>query len=512
VSRLRGLLVLAMFLLVPAGTAEAQGSVSYRIPPDNPFIDAPGAAPEVYVYGLRNPFRWSFDRQTGDLTIGDVGQGAKEEIDFRARAQSPGTNFGWNCMEGTVEGPGGCDPPNDVLPALDYDNPPGSSAAVTGGYVVRDPTLPDLAGKYLYADFYVGDIRKVALSPSGGSGDASTGLNITNPVSFGEDDAGHLYVASLAGPVYRLVPGPTSGSLATSLVADFGTPMSVNAPAGGSSDLFVVERAGTIEIRHGGANSTFLDIQDQVSTAGERGMSTMAFAPDYAISGLFYVFYTDLDGDSRVDEFRRSYTDPTMADPTSQRHVLTVEHSSQTNHYGGQLHFGPDGYLYLSTGDGGGANDPNGNAQNLGSLLGKILRIDVGTPKATSPSNPAAAARDASDSRPPRVVLHFVGRQRVLRNDGVIGYVRSAEAGSVRALATVSLPGASRVFRLRGARRRSIAAGKRYRLKLRLRAGGRRAIARALARHRRVRIRVTIRTRDLVGNLTVRRAVVGVRP
>jgi glucose/arabinose dehydrogenase len=105
----------------------------------------------------------------------------------------------------------------------------------------------------------------------------------------------------------------------------------------------------------------------------------MAFAPDYADSGRFYVYYTDLDGDVRIEEFRRS-ADPNVADPASRRLLLTQEHSENGNHNAGQLQFGPDGLLYAAIGDGGGAGDPNGNAQNLGTLLGKIIRIDPRPP------------------------------------------------------------------------------------------------------------------------------------
>jgi glucose/sorbosone dehydrogenase len=264
-----------------------------------------------------------------------------------------------------------------------------------------------------------------------------------------------------------------------------------------------VERDGAIHIA--GQATPFLDISSQVDTGGERGLLSMAFPPDYGSSGLFYVFFTDSSGTLHIDEFHRMASDANQAEPTSQRPVLSIPHPAAF-HNGGQLQFGPDGYLYISTGEGG----TSSNAQDLASVLGKILRIDVGGhPAAQAGAAPAAAAR--RDAVPPGVRLHFLTLQRVLHNRGVIGYVRSNEPGSVRAVASVSLPGASRVFRLREARRRNIAAGKRYRLKLRLRASGRRAIARALARHRRVLIGVIIRTRDLAGNLTARRTVVRAR-
>lgn len=131
---------------------------SYRIPADNPFVGVPGAAPEVYAVGLRNPFRFSFDRATGDLLIGDVGGAEREEINWIGAATARGANFGWPCREGEIAGPVPAGdprcpspPPAYVGPLFDYDNPGG--AAVTAGYVVRDPSLVGLFGRALYVDF-----------------------------------------------------------------------------------------------------------------------------------------------------------------------------------------------------------------------------------------------------------------------------------------------------------------------------------------------------------------------
>lgn len=209
----------------PAGApaSSAQAPTQYRVPADNPFVAVADARPEIYDYGLRNPFRWSFDRQTGDLTVGDVGQDAREEIDFVPAARAAGVNFGWNCFEGTLAGPGGCDPPNDLLPALDYPN--AHPSAVTGGYVVRDPTLPALTGRYLYGDFFAGDVLSTGLTSAGATAPVPTGLNVPQLVAFGEDGIGHLLAVSLAGPVYRLIPGATAGSLDKSSVGSFDSPM-----------------------------------------------------------------------------------------------------------------------------------------------------------------------------------------------------------------------------------------------------------------------------------------------
>jgi len=183
------------------------------IPAGNPFGNA------VYATGLRNPWRGSFDRSTGDLTIGDVGEGSWEEIDYKTEGTARGANFGWNCFEGNSVF-SGCAVPNHSRPVHQYANGPGA-AAIAGGFVVRDPALPSLRGRYVYADTYgaVPGVRSVRLFPGGSSGDASLGFAVTAPVSFGQDACGHIYVASQTGPVYRLQPssGPFPCKLAPEL-------------------------------------------------------------------------------------------------------------------------------------------------------------------------------------------------------------------------------------------------------------------------------------------------------
>jgi glucose/arabinose dehydrogenase len=177
----------------------------FAIPPDNPF------GTTVIASGLRNPFRWSFDRARGDLLIGDVGQNDREEVDFLARDRLlSGADFGWVCREGTIQTPGqSCDPSaRYVPPVLDYAHPVSGSRAIAGGNIVRDPGLPTLLGRYLYADTYVGDIR--SLVPSTGGDDRSTGLTAQMIVGFGEDGCGHVHVVSLDGPVYRIQDGAPS--------------------------------------------------------------------------------------------------------------------------------------------------------------------------------------------------------------------------------------------------------------------------------------------------------------
>src|SRR3954469_17018925 len=168
-----------------------------------------GAAPEIYAYGLRNPWRFSFDRQTHDLVIADVGQGAREEVDFSPAGTPAGTNYGWVCWEGTrknTDASPQCDPPNDVFPVLEKNHSSDGYCAIVGGYVVRDPALGALNGRYLYGDNCQSAIRSAALvaPPATVSDDAATGLSVGGLTSFGEDSCGHVYTASGNGPVSRI--------------------------------------------------------------------------------------------------------------------------------------------------------------------------------------------------------------------------------------------------------------------------------------------------------------------
>jgi glucose/arabinose dehydrogenase len=160
-------------------------------------------------------------------------------------------------------------------------------------------------------------------------------------------------------------------------VGTFDRPIYVTAAPGDERRLFVVEREGRIRMMLNGRKlqRPFLRIPGGVSTNGEQGLLSMAFHPGYERNRRFYVFYTDDGGALRIDEFRRSKSG-NRATRQSQRRVLDIGHSDATNHNGGQFQFGPDGLLYISTGDGGGSGDPDRNGQDVDSLLGKILRID----------------------------------------------------------------------------------------------------------------------------------------
>jgi hypothetical protein len=175
------------------------------IPAGNPGF----AQPEIWAKGLRNPWRFSFDRVTGDLIIGDVGQDTWEEVDFAAApGRGAGADYGWGTYEGLhprgSTAPAGT-PPGVTMPVLEKSHEaPDSFATIAGGYVVRDPALPDLLGRYVYADTYLGNIRAATLAAGGTTGDSDTGLRVPTLASFGEDACGRVYAVSLQGPVYRL--------------------------------------------------------------------------------------------------------------------------------------------------------------------------------------------------------------------------------------------------------------------------------------------------------------------
>jgi glucose/arabinose dehydrogenase len=177
------------------------GGRPYGVPSDNPFVDRDGARPEIWDYGLRNPWRFSFDAATGDLWIGDVGQNAYEEIDHEP-AGSGGRNYGWNRREGLHAYSGGDKPAAAVDPVIEYSHD--SGCTVIGGFVYRGRRIPGLQGAYLYGDYCAGWVR-AARAPGGRiAEERDLGLQVPGLSSFGADAAGELYALSLGGDVYRI--------------------------------------------------------------------------------------------------------------------------------------------------------------------------------------------------------------------------------------------------------------------------------------------------------------------
>jgi glucose/arabinose dehydrogenase len=180
---------------------------SYTIPADNPFVGKPGL-PEIYSYGLRNPWRFSFDHVTpgaAKIVIADVGQDRFEEVDYTTVQGASGANFGWNAFEGFAPftGPTASpDPGNTIRPIFAYSHAHGCS--ITGGYVVGPGGPAALHGRYVYSDYCAGDLRSFVPRLSGARHDHGLGLHVDSPSSFGVDQHGRIYVCSLTGPVYRL--------------------------------------------------------------------------------------------------------------------------------------------------------------------------------------------------------------------------------------------------------------------------------------------------------------------
>ncbi len=188
---------------------DVDGADPYAVPPDNPFVGEAGARAEIWDYGLRNPWRFSFDRQTGDLYIADVGQNAHEEVDFEPSPSAGGFNYGWNITEGSSCYTSGCSTTGLTPPVYDYPHTEGCS--ITGGYVYRGSAAPSLQGRYFFSDYCSGWIRSLRLVGSGTAIDlqdhtADVGT-LSSVSSFGEDGAGELYVISLGGSVWRIVAG-----------------------------------------------------------------------------------------------------------------------------------------------------------------------------------------------------------------------------------------------------------------------------------------------------------------
>ena len=276
----------------------------------------------------------------------------------------------------------------------------------------------------------------LAISVSGLPAGVDAVVRVTGPANYQQDltqsqTLGNLAPGSYAiaaspvtsgGVVYQATPGAQAAAvgagatasasvryatgalgLALTLVAsNLDNPTWLTAPPG-DRRLFVTERPGRVRIIENGSTRDlpYLDIRARVSTGGEGGLLSLAFDPQFDRNGYFYVYYTDLQRNIVVERFSAGAT-PTAANPTSGLVILRIPHPTYQNHFGGQLAFGPDGYLYLAPGDGGGAGDPQGNARNLSSLLGKLLRIDVAGATTAQPYTIPAGNpyRDMAGRRP----------------------------------------------------------------------------------------------------------------
>lgn len=193
----------AFQLFFPIVMKQSSTNQQYLIPPDNPFAGQPNRREEIWAYGLRNPWRFSFDRLTGDIYIGDVGQNNREEVDFQPASSPGGENYGWNIMEGSLcyNNPL-CDPTGLVLPVAEYNHSVGCS--ITGGMIYRGTVYPALQGIYFYGDYCQG--RIFGLVNESGTWVTAELLDTTYFISsFGEDESGEVYVVHRSGAVYRII-------------------------------------------------------------------------------------------------------------------------------------------------------------------------------------------------------------------------------------------------------------------------------------------------------------------
>ena len=227
--------LLGKMLRIDVDTPPAQG-MNYTIPPDNPFFQLPDVQPEIWAYGLRNPWRFSFDRQTGDMYIADVGQNAWEEINFQPAESTGSENYGWRVFEGThcnsvIAGVTEEDChellPDVVMPVHEYPNPD-DGRSVTGGYVYRGRVMPEWNGTYFFTDylsyrfwsFRVEDGERVAFQEHTAELNPM-GQTLRNIASFGEDAMGELYLVSLNGDIRRLTRNPAAAPEFQILLAEF---------------------------------------------------------------------------------------------------------------------------------------------------------------------------------------------------------------------------------------------------------------------------------------------------
>jgi glucose/arabinose dehydrogenase/plastocyanin len=196
----------------------------YAVPTDNPFVDDTDSKPEIWAYGLRNPWRYSFDRETGDLYIGDVGQNQVEEVDFQPHASTGGENYGWNVMEGTrCYGATDCDKTGKVLPVAEYSHSEGCS--ITGGYVYRGSQFPGLDGLYVYADYCTNTIWGLSRDTAGAWRSAEIGSQPNMGIqSFGEGPDGEIYVLGGNGRIMHLTQSAAQDTATPATIAPTPSP------------------------------------------------------------------------------------------------------------------------------------------------------------------------------------------------------------------------------------------------------------------------------------------------
>ncbi len=273
---------------------DVDNGLPYSIPPTNPFVNTPGAEPEIWAFGLRNPWRFSFDRMTGDLWIGDVGQVEWEEVDFQKASSNGGENYGWDCYEGRHKfEPENCaNGDKTEAPIAEYSHANGD-CSITGGFVYRGSQFPNLYGKYLYVDYCSGIFRAIYKQ----NGMWQTNVVLLDGVdfqysSFGEDKNGELYIATVnagGGAIYRIVDMSMKlGTATANLVSLYPNP---------NNGQFSVEWSSML---NEDCEIEIMNMMGQKMTSEKRsstiGMNTWSFSTNQLSPGSYFLVIHTTDG------------------------------------------------------------------------------------------------------------------------------------------------------------------------------------------------------------------------
>ena len=372
----------------------------------------------IWARGLRNPWRFSFDRVTGDLWLADVGQQDYEEVNFVPAGTPGGLNFGWRAYEGNnCNIPAECAPiASEVTFPIHVINHNDEGKSIIGGYRYRGSAVGALQGYYIHGDFVEASLGLLRYTPEEEPAIVARDLTpVFNPAgykccltSLGEDSSGELYVVTKS-KVYKIIDDGIA-YLDLQPVAQATEPLMVCGPPGDATRLCIVQRNGVIRVMKDGAllETPFADLTDRVASDGELGLLGMAFHPDYTTNGYVFLNYMRRTGEGGavVENTISRFTvtgNPATAltlDPASELLIINVTQPGG-DHNGGSISFSPiDGYLYIPIGDGGCCNDEYNTAMDLLSLNGKILRIDVDNTDgplnyAIPPDNPYVGRQDA---------------------------------------------------------------------------------------------------------------------
>ncbi|HKQ40257.1 MAG TPA: PQQ-dependent sugar dehydrogenase [Verrucomicrobiae bacterium] len=426
-------------------------TINYRIPPDNPFIgvtnfngsavNSNNVRTEFYAVGLRNPWRWSFDPVTGWLWLADVGQDQREEIDIIRK----GGNYGWAYREGTIAGPK--TPPANfthINPIYDYGRTDGNS--VSGGVVYRGSGISALYGAYVFADYGSGRIWQMRYEVNGSTTNFVPPVQIATDAGiscFGVDPSnGDVLLGNVNnGRIRRLVSVGSTYALSNAFgdSLTFTAPVAIVTPPGESNRVFIVEQSGRIAVVTNLASpnrTVFMDLTSRVRFSGEQGLLGLAFHPGYLTNRYFYAFYVgNTNGNQTTDSstrheilsrFEISPTDPNAGLPNSEL-MLIRQQDEASNHNAGDIHFGSDGYLYVSLGDEGGGNDQFNNSQTITKdFFSGIIRIDVDNrPGSLMPNAHPSNTIGPSQFIPPATLADagiFSDTAALTPNPGIIPY------------------------------------------------------------------------------------------